>query len=72
MWSILTVGLFNSIMFPTIFTLGVAELGPLTGSRSGILNMAIAQPRLLEMDVEPATWQCDCYQLTRYGLLNER
>jgi len=41
MWSILAVGLFNSVMFPTIFSLGVAELGPLTGSGSGILNMAI-------------------------------
>jgi len=41
MWCILAVGLFNSIMFPTIFSLGVAELGPLTGSGSGILNMAI-------------------------------
>ena len=41
MWSILAVGLFNSIMFPTIFSLGVAELGPLTGSGSGALNMAI-------------------------------
>lgn len=41
MWSILTVGLFNSIMFPCIFTLGIAELGPLTGDGSGILNMAI-------------------------------
>jgi MFS transporter, FHS family, L-fucose permease len=41
MWSILTVGLFNSIMFPTIFTLGIAELGPLTGDASGLLNMAI-------------------------------
>src|SRR5208282_99869 len=41
MWSILAVGLFNSIMFPTIFSLGVAELGPLTSSGSGILNMAI-------------------------------
>ena len=41
MWSILAVGLFNSIMFPTIFSLGVAELGPLTGSGSGILTMAI-------------------------------
>jgi FHS family L-fucose permease-like MFS transporter len=41
MWSILAVGVFNSIMFPTIFTLGVARLGPLTGSGSGILNMAI-------------------------------
>ena len=41
MWAILLVGLFNSIMFPTIFTLGIAELGPLTGDGSGLLNMAI-------------------------------
>jgi len=41
MWSILAVGFFNSIMFPTIFSLGVAELGPLTGNGSGVLNMAI-------------------------------
>jgi len=41
MWSILCVGFFNSIMFPTIFSLGVAELGPLTETGSGLLNMAI-------------------------------
>jgi len=41
MWSILGVGLFNSIMFPCIFTMGIEELGPLTGDGSGILNMAI-------------------------------
>jgi MFS transporter, FHS family, L-fucose permease len=41
MWSILSVGLFNSIMFPCIFTMGIAELGPLTGEGSGLLNMAI-------------------------------
>jgi FHS family L-fucose permease-like MFS transporter len=41
MWSVLSIGLFNSIMFPTIFTLGIAELGPLTGDASGIMNMAI-------------------------------
>jgi MFS transporter, FHS family, L-fucose permease len=41
MWSIIAVGLFNSIMFPSIFTLGVAELGPLTGDGSGIMIMAI-------------------------------
>ncbi len=41
MWTILLVGLFNSIMFPSIFTLGIAELGPLTGKGSGILIMAI-------------------------------
>lgn len=41
MWSILAIGLFNSIMFPCIFTMGIAELGPLTGDASGLLNMAI-------------------------------
>ena len=41
MWSILSVGFFNSIMFPCIFTMGIEELGPLTGAGSGILNMAI-------------------------------
>ena len=41
MWSILLVGLFNSIMFPTIFTLGIAGLGPLTGDGSGLLIAAI-------------------------------
>ena len=41
MWSVLSIGLFNSIMFPSIFTSGIAELGPLTGAGSGMLNMAI-------------------------------
>lgn len=41
MWTILSVGFFNSIMFPCIFTMGIDELGPLTGDGSGILNMAI-------------------------------
>jgi MFS transporter, FHS family, L-fucose permease len=40
-WSILAVGLFNSIMFPSIFTLGIAEMGPLTGAASGLLVTAI-------------------------------
>jgi FHS family L-fucose permease-like MFS transporter len=41
MWSILLVGFFNSIMFPSIFTLGIAKLGPLTGEGSGVMIMAI-------------------------------
>src|SRR5271166_6140726 len=41
MYSIILVGFFNSIMFPSIFTLGVAELGPLTGAGSGVMIMAI-------------------------------
>jgi FHS family L-fucose permease-like MFS transporter len=47
MWSILAVGFFNSIMFPTIFSLGEAELGALSGSGSGILNMAIVGGAIL-------------------------
>lgn len=41
MWSILLVGFFNSIMFPSIFTLGIAKLGPRTGDGSSLLIMAI-------------------------------
>jgi len=41
MWSIILVGLFNSIMFPTIFTLSIEGLGPLTGDGSGVLVAAI-------------------------------
>jgi FHS family L-fucose permease-like MFS transporter len=40
-WSIVSVGLFNSIMFPTIFALGIEGLGPLTGRASSLLIMAI-------------------------------
>ena len=42
MWSLILVGLFHSIMFPTIFTLGIKGLGPLTEEGSGLLIMAIA------------------------------
>lgn len=41
MWTIILVGLFNSVMFPSIFTLGIAGLGPLTSRGSGLLVMAI-------------------------------
>ena len=41
MWSILAVGLFNSIMFPTIFTLTLEGLGELKAQASGLLCMAI-------------------------------
>ncbi len=42
MWALISVGLFHSIMFPTIFTLGIRDLGPLTEEGSGLLIMAIA------------------------------
>ncbi|HEY9132166.1 MAG TPA: L-fucose:H+ symporter permease [Dyella sp.] len=47
MWSIVAIGLFNSIMFPTIFALGIEHLGPLTGKASSLLIMAIVGGALL-------------------------
>ena len=41
MWSILAVGLFNSIMFPTIFTLSLNGLGNLKPKGSGLLCTGI-------------------------------
>ena len=41
MWSVIAIGLFNSIMFPTIFTLGIHGLGPMTSKASSLLVMAI-------------------------------
>lgn len=40
-WAILGVGLFNSIMFPTIFSLALQGLGKHTAQGSGILCLAI-------------------------------
>ncbi len=49
MWSILFVGLFNSIMFPTIFSLGVTGLGRHTSQGSGILCLAIVGGALIPL-----------------------
>ncbi len=49
MWSILAVGLFNSIMFPTIFTLAIDGLGKHTGQASGILCTAIVGGALIPL-----------------------
>lgn len=40
-YSLLAVGLMNSIMFPTIFSLACEKLGPLAADGSGIINVAI-------------------------------
>jgi MFS transporter, FHS family, L-fucose permease len=40
-WSYLAIGLFNSIMFPTIFTLACEGLGPRAAEASGIICVAI-------------------------------
>ncbi|MEP7244406.1 MAG: sugar MFS transporter [Gammaproteobacteria bacterium] len=49
MWALLAIGLFNSIMFPTIFTLGIAGLGRRTGEGSGLLCMAIVGGALVPL-----------------------
>ena len=41
MWALILIGLFNSIMFPTIFSLALEGLGNLTSKGSGLLCMAI-------------------------------
>ena len=40
-WSIVAIGLFNSIMFPNIFALGIEGMGKLTNAASSLLIMAI-------------------------------
>ncbi|MCJ8190899.1 sugar MFS transporter [Sphingomicrobium aestuariivivum] len=40
-YSLLAVGLMNSIMFPTIFSLACEKLGPRAADGSGIINIAI-------------------------------
>ena len=49
MWSLLAIGLFNSIMFPTIFSLALNGLGKHTGQGSGILCAAIAGGAILPL-----------------------
>ncbi len=49
MWSIILVGLFNSIMFPSIFALGLAGLGPLANRGSSMLVSAIIGGALLPL-----------------------
>jgi MFS transporter, FHS family, L-fucose permease len=38
-WSLILCGFANSIMYPTIFALGIAELGPLTSKGSGVITI---------------------------------
>lgn len=49
MIAILGVGFFNSIIFPTIFTLAIEDLGELTAEGSGILCMAIVGGAILPL-----------------------
>ncbi|MHB1937400.1 MAG: sugar MFS transporter [Acidobacteriaceae bacterium] len=49
MWSIILVGLFNSIMWPNIFALGLAELGRLTNLGSSLLVMGVLGAALIPL-----------------------
>ncbi len=48
-WAILAVGLFNSVMFPSIFSLGLSNLGPLTSKGSSLMVMAIVGGAILPL-----------------------
>lgn len=65
MWALISVGLFHSVMFPTIFTLGIRGLGPLTEEGSGLLIMAIAGGALVVVQ----GWLADTYGLQTSFLL---
>jgi MFS transporter, FHS family, L-fucose permease len=47
--AVIAIGLFNSIIFPTLFTLGIAHLGDKTAEGSGILCMAISGGAVIPM-----------------------
>jgi MFS transporter, FHS family, L-fucose permease len=59
MWALILVGLCHSIMFPTIFALGIKGLGPLTAEGSGLLITAIAGGALVVVQ----GWLADLYGL---------
>jgi MFS transporter, FHS family, L-fucose permease len=65
MWALISVGLFHSIMFPTIFTLGIRGLGRLTEAGAGLLVMAIAGGALVIVQ----GWLADTYGLQMSFLL---
>jgi len=49
MWTVLAIGLFNSIMFPTIFTTAIQGLGAMTSKASSLLIMAIVGGALVPL-----------------------
>lgn len=49
MWAIIAVGLFNSVMFPSIFTVGLSGLGPLTSKGSSLMVAAIVGGALIPL-----------------------
>lgn len=65
-WSVVSIGLFNSIMFPTIFALGIERLGPLTSKASSLLVMAIVGGAVIPLGMG---WLADRFGLQHSFLL---
>lgn len=66
LWSVVAIGLFNSIMFPTIFSLGIARMGPMTGKASSLLIMAIVGGAIVPLAVG---WLADRHGLQQSFIL---
>ena len=49
MWSVISLGLYNSIMWPAIFALAIAGLGKYTSQGSSLLIMAICGGALIPL-----------------------
>ena len=60
MWALLAIGFFNSIMFPTIFSLATKGLGRFTSSASGVLCTAIVGGAIVPVI---QGWAADTYGL---------
>ena len=60
MWALLAIGFFNSIMFPTIFSLATKGLGRFTSSASGVLCTAIVGGAVVPV---VQGWAADTYDL---------
>jgi MFS transporter, FHS family, L-fucose permease len=82
LYALISVGLFTSIMFPTIFALAIRGLGPLTEEGSGLLILSIAGGALVFLNGKVAdqygiqwafliTALCELYVLS-YALWGSR
>ena len=60
MWALLAIGFFNSIMFPTIFSLATKNLGKFTNAASGVLCTAIVGGAIVPV---VQGWAVDTYSL---------
>ena len=83
MWALIAIGFFNSIMFPTIFSLATRGLGRHTSQASGMLATAIVGGAIVPLfqgvvadtvGLLPSFWvaaACYCY-IVYFGLFGHR